>query len=75
LSYDPLSYSCAFSSERCPEGIVAIADNTLRIFSVEHLGEQFTQKVIRTRYTPCKFQLHPETNFLLVLEKDHQAFS
>ena len=55
LSYDSLSHANAFSSERCPEGIVAIADNTLRIFSVEHLGDQFTQKVIRTRYTPCKF--------------------
>lgn len=75
LSYDPLSHSSAFSSERCPEGIVAISDNTLRIFSVANLGEQFTQKVIRTRYTPCKFQLHPETNYLLVLEKDHAAYN
>lgn len=39
LSYDALSHASAFSSERCPEGIVAIAENTIRIFSVEHIGE------------------------------------
>jgi len=31
--------------------------------------------VLKTRYTPCKIQVHPETNFLVVLEKDHQAYS
>jgi len=31
LSYEALSQASPFSSERCPEGIVAIADNTLRI--------------------------------------------
>lgn len=39
LAYDSLDYASAFCSEKCPEGIVAIADNTLRIFSVEKLGD------------------------------------
>lgn len=30
LSYDLLEYASSFSSEQCPEGIVAIASNTLR---------------------------------------------
>ena len=30
LSYDVLDYASGFSSEQCPEGIVAIAANTLR---------------------------------------------
>ena len=30
LSYDVLEYASSFSSEQCPEGIVAIATNTLR---------------------------------------------
>jgi splicing factor 3B subunit 3 len=30
LSYDLLDYAHSFSSEQCPEGIVAIATNTLR---------------------------------------------
>jgi len=54
LSYESLSNASPFSSERCPEGVVAIAENTLRIISVERLGEQFTQQVLATRYTPCK---------------------
>jgi splicing factor 3B subunit 3 len=32
LSYSALEYSASFSSEQCPEGIVAIAENTLRSF-------------------------------------------
>jgi splicing factor 3B subunit 3 len=43
LSYDTLNHVSAFTSERCPEGgMVAIADNTLRIIKVEKLGDMFT---------------------------------
>ena len=73
LRYDSLQSATPFSSERCLDGIVAIAENSLRIISVEHLGEQFTQTVLKTRYTPCKIQVHPETQYLVVLEKDHQV--
>ncbi len=30
LSYETLEYAAGFSSEQCPEGIVAISTNTLR---------------------------------------------
>ena len=30
LSYEVLEYASSFSSEQCPEGVVAIAQNTLR---------------------------------------------
>ena len=39
LTYEMLEYACSFSSEKCPEGIVAISGNTLRIISIERLGE------------------------------------
>jgi splicing factor 3B subunit 3 len=42
LSYEGLEGASSFSSEKCPEGIVAISNNTIRIISVERLGEQFT---------------------------------
>jgi len=42
LSYELLEEASSFSSQKCPEGIVAIAGNTLRIITVERLGEQFT---------------------------------
>lgn len=65
----------SFSSPKCPEGIVAIAGNTLRIISVERLGENFTHTVVPLRYTPRKIEIHPETNFLIILEKDHNCYS
>ena len=56
--------------------MVAIAENSLRILAIEHrTGEHFTQQVLKTRHTPCKLLSHPESNNLIVLEKDHRAFS
>lgn len=43
LSYDSLAYVSPFSSDRCPDGMVAIAENSLRILAIEHrTGEHFT---------------------------------
>lgn len=75
LSYEMLEQASSFSSEKCPEGIVAISGNTIRIISVERLGENFTHQVLPLRYTPCKLQVHPETNYLVILERDHNCFS
>ena len=75
MAYDSLAHVSPFSSERCPDGLVAIAENSLRILSVEHrTGSPFTAQVLRTRHTPCKILVHPETNNLIVLEKDHAAY-
>ena len=43
LSYESLEYAAGFSSEQCPEGIVAISTNTLRILALEKLGAVFNQ--------------------------------
>lgn len=45
LSYEALDYSSSFASEQCPEGFCAVAKNTLRILSLERLGESFNQQV------------------------------
>ena len=49
LSYEALDYSSSFSSEQCPEGFCAVAKNTLRILSLERLGETFNQQVIQVK--------------------------
>ena len=49
-----------FASEQCPEGFVAVAKNTLRILTLERLGETFNQQSCPLRYTPRKFVIHPE---------------
>lgn len=75
LSYEVLDYVSSFSSEQCPEGIVAIAANTLRILSLEKLGIIFNQVATPLQYTPRKLELHPPTGNLVLIETDHRAFS
>lgn len=75
LSYDMLESGSDFVSEQCPEGVVAVAGNTLRIFTVEKLGEIFNQVAIPLKYTPRKFVLHPATKSFVVIETDHATYS
>lgn len=49
LSYDPLDYAAEFSTEMCPEGVVAVSGEKLRIFGVERLGEMFNQAALPLR--------------------------
>eukprot|EP00118_Oscarella_pearsei_P025484 m.308260 g.308260 ORF g.308260 m.308260 type:complete len:1220 (+) comp43647_c0_seq1:82-3741(+) len=75
LSYDPLEFSSSFTSEQCPEGIVAIASNTLRILALEKLGVVFNQVAMPLQYTPRKFVIHPVNKSLIILETDHNALT
>ncbi|KAI7907481.1 CPSF A subunit region-domain-containing protein [Cokeromyces recurvatus] len=75
LSYEMLEYGSAFISEQCREGVVAIAGNTLRIFTIEKLGNIFNQISIPLKYTPRKFALHPPSRTFVVVESDHATFS
>jgi splicing factor 3B subunit 3 len=54
---------------------VAIADNSLRIIQIDKLGDLFTKRELKTRYTPTKMLIAPESNYLVVLEKDHNQES
>uniref|UniRef100_A0AAR2K1C0 Splicing factor 3B subunit 3 n=1 Tax=Pygocentrus nattereri TaxID=42514 RepID=A0AAR2K1C0_PYGNA len=75
LSYETLEYASGFASEQCPEGIVAISTNTLRILALEKLGAVFNQVAFPMQYTPRKFVIHPETNNLVLIETDHNAYT
>ncbi|XP_069937976.1 splicing factor 3B subunit 3 [Cherax quadricarinatus] len=75
LSYESLEYAAGFSSEQCPEGIVAISTNTLRILALEKLGAVFNQVSHSLEYTPRKFVIHPESGHLVVIETDHNAYT
>ena len=46
LSYETLDYASGFASEQCPEGFCAVSRNTLRILTLERLGEAFNQQVL-----------------------------
>eukprot|EP01101_Sappina_pedata_P009043 TRINITY_DN5147_c0_g1_i1.p1 TRINITY_DN5147_c0_g1~~TRINITY_DN5147_c0_g1_i1.p1 ORF type:complete len:1219 (+),score=480.96 TRINITY_DN5147_c0_g1_i1:47-3703(+) len=73
VSYVPLEFSSSFSSEQCPDGIVAISDTTLRVISFDRLGEKFNQKQYPLRYTPRSFVLHSQSGHMVIAESDHNA--
>lgn len=75
LSYESLEYASGFSSEQCPEGIVAISSNTLRILALEKLGAVFNQVSFPLEYTPRKFIIHPDTNNIMLIETEHNAYT
>ncbi len=75
LSYETLEYAAGFSSEQCPEGIVAISTNTLRILALEKLGAVFNQTSLKLDFTPRRFVVNPETNHLVIIETDHNAYT
>ncbi len=52
VSYEALDHASGFASEQCPEGFCAVARNTLRILTVERLGETFNQQARPNPLTP-----------------------
>lgn len=75
LSYETLEYAASFSSDQCAEGVVAVAGDALRVFTIERLGETFNETAIPLRYTPRKFVLQPKRKLLVIVESDHGAFT
>lgn len=48
---------------------------SLRILALEKLGAVFNQVAFPLQYTPRKFVIHPETNNLILIETDHNAYT
>lgn len=75
LSYESLEFASGFSSEQCPEGVVAISTNTLRILALEKLGAVFNQITFPLEYTPRRFVIHNDSGRLIIAETDHNAYT
>ncbi len=75
LSYEMLEYASGFASEQCPEGIVAISVNTLRILALEKLGTVFNQEINQLKYTPRRFAINTENNLIYTIETDHLSYT
>ncbi|CDP21592.1 unnamed protein product [Coffea canephora] len=75
LSYETLEYAASFSSDQCAEGVVAVAGDALRVFTIERLGETFNETAIPLRYTPRKFVVQPKRKSLIIIESDQGAFT
>lgn len=75
VSYETLEYAASFSSDQCAEGVVAVAGNALRVFTIERLGETFNETVVPLRYTPRKFVVQLKRKLLVIIESDQGAFT
>ena len=73
LSYEALEHAADFTSDQCPEGVVAVAGSTLRIVSVERLGDAFNQTSCKLRYTPRQLTVHPDRGIVAIVEADQSS--
>jgi splicing factor 3B subunit 3 len=73
LSYETLEYGSGFSSDQCPEGLVCVAANTLRILTIQRLGEVFNQQAIKLAFTPRKMVLLNDSKCFVLIETDHNV--
>lgn len=55
--------------------IIPLIHHSLRILALEKLGAVFNQVAFPLQYTPRKFVIHPETNNLILIETDHNAYT
>jgi splicing factor 3B subunit 3 len=73
MSYEMLEHGSKFRSEQCPEGIVAIAGNTLRILTVEDVSNEFNTTSVPLSFTPRKMVLEPVSRQFVIIESDHRT--
>ncbi|RPB25601.1 hypothetical protein L211DRAFT_822364 [Terfezia boudieri ATCC MYA-4762] len=75
LSYPALEFGWTFSSEQCPEGMVGVQGQNLRIFTIEKLTENLQQESIPLAYTPRKMLKHPDLPLFYTIEADADTLS
>ncbi|KIW54756.1 pre-mRNA-splicing factor rse1 [Exophiala xenobiotica] len=75
LDYIGLQYVWNFTSEQCPEGMVGIQGQNLRIFTIEDLSRNLLQENIPLPYTPRKFVKHPDQPLFYVIEADNNVLA
>ncbi|KAJ2455577.1 pre-mRNA-splicing factor rse1 [Coemansia sp. RSA 2336] len=74
LSYDPLDFASGFVSEQCPEGLVCVAGNTLRILTVDRPDASFNHAAIPLSLTPRDFLLNPQSRHFVIIESEHAHY-
>ena len=75
LLFDSLDFAAGFSAELCPDGVIAITENVLRIFTMPKLDVKVQQTAVPTSYTPRKIATHPHNRFFYIAEADHRVLS
>lgn len=75
LIYDTIEYACHLSAAMCPDGLIGISGNTLRIFTIPRLGTKLKQDSTPLEYTPRKFVSSPYPALFYSIEADHRTYS
>ncbi|WFD42592.1 pre-mRNA-splicing factor rse1 [Malassezia psittaci] len=76
MIYEPLEDASHFSTELCPDGLIGIVGDTLRIFTLPQLGAELKMESLSLSYTPRKMLVHPNNASLFyMVESDHRALS
>lgn len=70
LSYEPFDHAASFTSPLIQEGIVAISGSTLRVLSLERLGDVYNQLSHKLEASPRRFVIHPESGNVVVMMTD-----
>ena len=73
LAYEALADAVGLSSEQCPEGVVAVTKDELRVVLVEGLGEAFNATTCPLSYTPRDFVVDEPRRLVAVIEAEHGA--
>eukprot|EP00892_Ulva_mutabilis_P005704 jgi/Ulvmu1/3505/UM162_0012.1 len=75
LAYDAVDYIAPFASDKVGEGLVAVVRNaagtgTLRVLTIDRLGEPFTQRVLKLGFTPRKLLVDEQLQLMITVEAD-----
>lgn len=70
FAYDAFDNVTSFHSEQCPNGLVSVVGNTLRILAINQLGNEFNQTEIPLKYTPRRFVVHPTSGHFISIESE-----
>lgn len=76
LMFDAFAHVSSFSTELCPDGLLGITGDALRIITVPRLGGELKMDSMPTSYTPRKLAVHPEdASLFYMVEADHRVLS
>lgn len=70
IAYSAIDHASSFASEQCPEGIVAIQKNILKIFTVDSLQDDLKSDIYPLICTPRKIVKHPNFPVLYILQSE-----
>ncbi|KEI42808.1 uncharacterized protein L969DRAFT_92232 [Mixia osmundae IAM 14324] len=75
LISDPLDHATGLRAEVCPEGIIGVTGDTLRIFTLPKIGTKVKMDSIPLSLTPRRTAFHPAGTLLYMIQSDHRTLS